>query len=198
MSEDGRAAPDGGRLGNHRPLAASSTIIDTPPLTSPSTDTAVGSQQWSPPKLKRARTDSETPASPISNFDPEKTSRSTTFSLPRRESTLTTLDELEYAIHGYPRLATFMGHEPGAAIYRRFASLNARILLYRQAEIVCLEYELDQLEKDFAHHKHIHHSIRGLIHANPGTVGERVWKKIQQLDTALERYSQSYKILIQC
>lgn len=189
MSENDRAPPSGDGLANHRPLAARSTFTDTPPLTSPSTDTAVGSLQWSPPKLKRARTDAETPTSPISNFDPEKQSRSTTFSLPRRESTLTTLDELDYAVHGYPRLATFMAHEPGAAIYRRFASLNARILLYRQAEIVCLEHELDDLEKAFSHHKHVHYSIRELIHARTDSVGEKVWNKIQQLDTALERYS---------
>jgi len=83
-----------------------------------------------------------------------------------------------------------MGHEPGAAIYRRFASLNARILLYRQAELVCLEHELDELEKSFADQKNLHYSIKELLHSRPGTTGERVWKKVQQIDVALERYSQ--------
>jgi hypothetical protein len=122
------------------------------------------------------------------DYDAEKVSQSISFSLPQRESTRT-LDEIESALHGYPRLATFMGHEPGAAIYRRFASLNSRILLYRQAEIVCLEHELDDLEKSLSDRKHLHYSIKELMHARPGTEGARLWDKVQQLDTALENYS---------
>jgi len=122
----------------------------------------------------------------VVDYDAEKISP--IIPLPRRESTRT-LDEIEYALHGYPRLATFMGHEPGAAIYRRFASLNSRILLYRQAEIVCLEHELDDLEKSSSNSKHLHYSVKKLMHAPPGSEGARLWDKVQQLDMALERYS---------
>jgi hypothetical protein len=93
------------------------------------------------------------------------------------------------APHGYPRLSTFMAHEPGAAIARRFASLNLRILLYKQAELVCLEHELDELEQKYSDHKNLHYSVRELIHAEPGSVGRDIWDKIQRLDIALERYS---------
>jgi len=187
MVEDAVRAPSVDSAANPSPVA--NTPIAAVP-TSPSTDTAIGSQRWALPSLKRVRRDSESPTIPSSTFDPEKPSRSTTFALPRRDSTLTTLDELEYAVHGYPRLATFMGHEPGAAIYRRFASLNARILLYRQAELVCLEHELDDLEKSYADQKKLHYSIRKLLHSRPGTVEEKVWQKVQEIDNALERYSQ--------
>jgi hypothetical protein len=101
----------------------------------------------------------------------------------------TTLDDYQRATHGYPRLSTFMAHEPGAAIVRRFASLNLRILLYKQAEIVCLEHELDELEQKYSHHKHIHYSVREFMNAEPGSVASDIWDKIQRLDIALERYS---------
>jgi hypothetical protein len=84
-----------------------------------------------------------------------------------------------------------MAHEPGAAIVRRFASLNLRILLYKQAEIVCLEHELDELEQKYSHHKQIHYSVREFMKAQPGSVANDIWDKIQRLDIALERYSGS-------
>lgn len=43
---------------------------------------------------------------------------------------------------GYPKLASFMGANPEVAILRRFGALNARNLLYFQAELVALEAEL--------------------------------------------------------
>lgn len=162
-----------------RPPTSASTTVPSPTLT----EATAANQRWGSLSLFRSRTVSE------ADFDPEKVSPSTTLSLPRRESTRT-LDQIEYALHGYPRLATFMGHEPGAAIYRRFASLNSRILLYRQAEIVCLEHELDELEKSLEDRKHLHYSIKELVHAPPGTEGAKLWDKVQQLDMSLERYSQ--------
>ncbi|TLD20917.1 ATP synthase subunit gamma [Venturia nashicola] len=99
------------------------------------------------------------------------------------------LDDHNRAVHGYPKLATFMAHEPGGAIARRFASLNLRILLYKQAEIVCLEHELDELETKFRDKKDLHHSVKALIHAEAGSEGKELWDKIQSIDVALERYN---------
>lgn len=48
---------------------------------------------------------------------------------------------------GYPKVATFMGNHPELAIFRRFRGLNARNLLYLQAELVEIENELLQLER---------------------------------------------------
>jgi hypothetical protein len=50
---------------------------------------------------------------------------------------------------GYHRLASLMGLVPEAAIFRRFATLNAKNLLYFEVELVWLEGQLDlTAEKD--------------------------------------------------
>ena len=50
-------------------------------------------------------------------------------------------------LEGYPRLASFVGHYPGMAVFRRFERLNAQSLLYQEAEICHLERELDIIAK---------------------------------------------------
>jgi hypothetical protein len=45
---------------------------------------------------------------------------------------------------GYSKLALLQGTYPQLGIYRRFATLNARNLLYYQAELVDLEERLDK------------------------------------------------------
>lgn len=50
---------------------------------------------------------------------------------------------------GYPRLAERMGVKPETLIFRKFVALNARVLLYMQAELSMLEEQLQaQEEKD--------------------------------------------------
>ena len=50
-------------------------------------------------------------------------------------------------VNGYPKLARHMEISPEAAIFRRFGALNARNLLYLQAELVHLEKKLCELER---------------------------------------------------
>ena len=52
------------------------------------------------------------------------------------------LDQIQ---NGYPGLAKFIGPDldQGLGIFKKFAELNARSLLYMQAELLCLEQELD-------------------------------------------------------
>lgn len=52
-------------------------------------------------------------------------------------------DDMEHPLNGYPRLANLVGLYPGLAIFRRFSRLNAQNLLYMQAELAQMEYELD-------------------------------------------------------
>lgn len=47
---------------------------------------------------------------------------------------------------GYPMLAGLMGLRPQMGIFRRFAYLNAQNLLYMQAELVCLEKQLKEVQ----------------------------------------------------
>ncbi|KAH4029310.1 hypothetical protein HBH70_238340 [Parastagonospora nodorum] len=48
---------------------------------------------------------------------------------------------------GYPRLSERMGLKPETLIFRKFVALNARILLYMQAELVDLERALQKQEE---------------------------------------------------
>jgi hypothetical protein len=50
-------------------------------------------------------------------------------------------------IPGYPKLGWQMGLVPEMAMFRRFASLNAQILLYMQSELIHLENELRDMEQ---------------------------------------------------
>ena len=47
---------------------------------------------------------------------------------------------------GYPKLAAHMGDHPYTAIFRRFRTMNAKILLYYQAELTQLERDLEECE----------------------------------------------------
>jgi hypothetical protein len=49
-------------------------------------------------------------------------------------------------VNGYPKLARYMGASPEIAIFRRFVALNAKNLLYLQAELVHLEKKLHEFE----------------------------------------------------
>jgi hypothetical protein len=51
---------------------------------------------------------------------------------------------------GYPKLAGFFACIPNAASFRRFNALNMRRLLYLQAELCHLEFELLEIEKEDA------------------------------------------------
>ena len=53
------------------------------------------------------------------------------------------------SLEGYDRLAAFIAPDKGLSIFRRFARLNVKNLLYFQAEIVNLDDELkDIIEED--------------------------------------------------
>ena len=71
---------------------------------------------------------------------------------PRTPSVESLAAELEPP-HGYPQVATFMGDHPEMAMVRRFRGLNARNLLYLQAELVQIEKELLKCERDDANNK---------------------------------------------
>lgn len=49
-------------------------------------------------------------------------------------------------MQGYDKLAFFIGADRGHSIYKRFAKLNAKNLLYFQAELVNLEAQLKSIE----------------------------------------------------
>lgn len=52
----------------------------------------------------------------------------------------------KHLVLGYPILGSYMGASPETAILRRFADLNMQTLLYYQAELICLQARLRDLE----------------------------------------------------
>jgi hypothetical protein len=53
-------------------------------------------------------------------------------------------EEVSRYVQGYPMLAAYMGLTPETNIFRRFSILNARNLLYLQAELTNLEEALSK------------------------------------------------------
>ena len=95
-------------------------------------------------------------------------------------------------VHGYPSFAQFVGKETGYAIFRRFASLNAKNLLYLQVELVQLERQLHRLEVQNSRYNEseaLQCRVSDLMSAAPGTNAHMQWQKVQEIGEKLERYS---------
>lgn len=93
------------------------------------------------------------------------------------------------ASHGYPQLASLLGGTDGYAIYKRFASLNARNLLYHQAKLIHLEHELSEMEKGLTHDANLHYSVQHIFRSEPGTKRDELRKKHEEVSRALEKYN---------
>ncbi|KAK3116672.1 hypothetical protein LTR53_002719 [Teratosphaeriaceae sp. CCFEE 6253] len=145
--------------------------------------------RFRPPGMRRA---SSTMSS--THFNSKGERRDTATSFPsgctsptlEREPTLRVEDD---ALHGYPKLATFLSGQEGYAIYRRFASLNARNLLYHQAKLVHLEHELHEMEQTFADEKDLHYNVRHIFGAQSGTTGYILQKKHEEVGRALATFN---------
>ena len=90
-------------------------------------------------------------------------------------------------LHGYPKLATFLSGTDGYAIYKRFASLNARNLLYHQAKLTRLEHELHEMEMELE--QELHYRIDHIFHAEPASTEYQLRKKYEEVSLALEKYN---------
>jgi len=98
----------------------------------------------------------------------------------------------EHAAHGYPKLARLTG-EKDFAIYKHFAALNSRNLLYQQARLVYLEHELHDMEKHLAVEDQMLHTNFGLLlRAEPGTAAYSIMEKSDECSRALERYNRLF------
>ncbi|KAH7086523.1 hypothetical protein FB567DRAFT_603571 [Paraphoma chrysanthemicola] len=58
--------------------------------------------------------------------------------------------ELGHIRDGYPTLASWIARDPDneTLVFRRFSRLSARNVLHLQAQLVALEYDIDQLDED--------------------------------------------------
>lgn len=97
-------------------------------------------------------------------------------------------------MEGYPRLAVLQGTYPELAIYRRFSILNARNLLYLQAEIVDLEdqlnrYTIEDLNSDETEKKKYSRNWFYLSRLSEGDVHNSQWHTALQIREKLREYS---------
>ncbi|KAL2869830.1 uncharacterized protein BJX67DRAFT_370634 [Aspergillus lucknowensis] len=96
-------------------------------------------------------------------------------------------------MQGYDRLAAVMAADKGLSIFRSFKRLNAKNLLYLQAEIVNCESELDEIIEedknsgDFFREKYST-SVR-CLKEGLGDETPKQWVKIRQLRELLDKYN---------
>ena len=93
----------------------------------------------------------------------------------------------------YNRLAALMGEHQELAVFRRFQTLNAKSLLYMQAEILHLGSELKSIELEDQRSKDIH---RASLHTSVFNLKESSdsdhhlqWSKATELRDKIKRYS---------
>ncbi|KAL8893403.1 MAG: hypothetical protein Q9192_005302, partial [Flavoplaca navasiana] len=92
----------------------------------------------------------------------------------------------------YNRLAALMGDHQELACFKRFQKLNAKSLLYMQAELLRLEYELgaieleDQQSRDEVRSS-FHTSVFNLKRSCDGP-DDVQWKKVLEIREKLKQY----------
>ncbi|KAN0066946.1 hypothetical protein V8E54_014870 [Elaphomyces granulatus] len=98
---------------------------------------------------------------------------------------------------GYHKLAALMGSDYGLSIYRRFAKLNARNLLYLQAELVNLEAELENIilednDSGDDEKKLFSFSLWHLKHSSDAPDGDLPiqWQKVLEIRRLLKEYNE--------
>ena len=107
---------------------------------------------------------------------------------------------------GYDRIAAFLASDPPSMFVRRFARLNAKNILYYQAELADLEADLediigldrDSASRDGGNEKHYPFSIGHL----KGTLGNSKnvsmqWEKFLEIRRLLKEYS-VFLIIFSC
>jgi len=94
-------------------------------------------------------------------------------------------------VEGYPRLAHVIGRNREYAIVRRFTTLDVKLLLYLQAELVQLEHELSRLEAQNSQDDvSMQQSVTKLMKAERGTGAWKQWEMVQHILEKKEQYSE--------
>ncbi|KAI9794135.1 MAG: hypothetical protein M1833_000447 [Piccolia ochrophora] len=100
-------------------------------------------------------------------------------------------------MEGYAKIALRMSTHPDLAIFRRFEAINAQNMLYMQAELVHLEFELHQLAEsdaktDNANRRLYSRDWYTLSHANPADGGDDTqWRLFMTIREKLKEYNEA-------
>lgn len=103
-----------------------------------------------------------------------------------------TSDSMEHPLNGYSRLANLVGQYPGMAILRRFSRLNAQNLLYMQAELAQMEYELEIVAAEDSQSENPDvHSYQTYVHNMKKAQGSDSlqWQMVLEMRERLKEYS---------
>ncbi|MCJ1479179.1 hypothetical protein MMC13_007863 [Lambiella insularis] len=96
-------------------------------------------------------------------------------------------------VPGYPGFAHVVGQNPGYSIFRRFTTLDTKILLYLQAELMQLEHELSDMEvanSESDDNPGLQQSVASLMHAEEGSEGWKQWQLIHELIKKKKQYNE--------
>jgi len=102
---------------------------------------------------------------------------------------------------GYDRLAALIGQHRGVAIFRRFSNLGAKDLLYRQAELVHLEAQLqkvvceDRTSKD-PDKEAYQYSVFDLLDSASKPDKSHQWQKVLETRKKLEEYCEFAELTV--
>lgn len=93
----------------------------------------------------------------------------------------------------YSRLSALMCKHKELSIFREFADLNTKILLYMQSELIHLEAELTNIELENGHSENLERvafqvSLFDLKESN-GTENDLQWRKSLEIREKLKEYS---------
>lgn len=101
-------------------------------------------------------------------------------------------DPLRDLVTGYPKLAGQMGILPEVAMFRKFSALNARKLLYLQAELTGLENDLMSCEAEDSNHDEKYRYALDwfwLHHSQCEEEPPKQYHLVQQIKEKLREYS---------
>lgn len=99
---------------------------------------------------------------------------------------------------GYGKFANLMGEFPELTIFRRFGALNAKLLLYRQAELVRLEDDLKFIAQEDEKHadtKEFGKSWHKMHEASSEFGANQQREKVHQIEEKLKTYCE-FRLLV--
>lgn len=108
-------------------------------------------------------------------------------------------------LEGYDKLAVFLGSHPEFQYFRRFSTLNAKNLLYLQAELANLEQELNDIiqeDKELAFREEKKRKYPFSVwhlksSANDASVDSYQWRKVKEVRELLYEYSKRIIVSVQ-
>ena len=100
---------------------------------------------------------------------------------------------------GYGKFANLMGEFSELTIFRRFGALNAKLLLYRQAELVRLEDDrkfIAQEDEKHADTKEFAKSWHKMHEASSDCGADQQREKVHQIEEKLKIYCEFQAVIV--